>query len=38
MRRWRNVAGKLPKNDPQLYEQVEVAYWAALDEATSPTG
>ena len=34
--RWRNVAGKLPKNDTQLHERVEAAYWAALDEATSP--
>src|SRR5262252_1198295 len=34
--RWRNVAGKLPKNDVQLHERVEAAYWAALDEATSP--
>jgi transposase-like protein len=30
------VAGKLPKNDPQLHERVEAACWAALDEATSP--
>jgi putative transposase len=34
--RWRNVAGKLPKNDAELHERVEAAYWAALDEATSP--
>jgi len=34
--RRRNVAGKLPKNDSQLHERVEAAYWAALDEATSP--
>jgi putative transposase len=34
--RWRNVAGKLPKNDTELHERVEAAYWAALDEATSP--
>jgi len=33
--RWRNVAGKLPKNDTQLHERVEAAYWAALDQATS---
>ena len=31
-----NVAGKLPKNDTQLHERVEAAYWAALHEATSP--
>jgi hypothetical protein len=30
------VAGKLLKNDTQLHEQVEAAYRAALDEATSP--
>ncbi len=36
MHRWRNVAGKLPKNDAQLHERVEAAYWAALDQATSP--
>ena len=36
MHRWRNVAGKLPKNDTQLLERVEAAYWAALDEASSP--
>jgi len=30
------VAGKLPKNDTQLHERVEAAYWAALEEATSP--
>jgi putative transposase len=35
--RWRNVAGKLPKNDTQLHERVEAAYWAALDEAVSRT-
>ena len=35
--RWRNVAGKLPKNDTQLHERVKATYWAALDEATSPT-
>ena len=34
--RWRNVAGKLPKNDTQLHQRVEAAYWAALEEATSP--
>jgi len=34
--RWRNVAGKLPKNDTQLHERVEATYWAALDDATSP--
>ena len=34
--RRRNVAGKLPKNDTQLHERVEAAYWAALEEATSP--
>jgi transposase-like protein len=34
---WRNLAGKLPKNDVQLHERVEAAHWAALDEATSPT-
>jgi transposase-like protein len=34
--RWRNVAGKLPKNDTQLHERVEAAYWTAIDEATSP--
>ena len=28
-------SGKLPKNDSQLHERVEAAYWAALDEATS---
>src|SRR5262252_7277483 len=33
--RWRNVAGKLPKNDTQLHERVEAAYWPALDEGTS---
>jgi transposase-like protein len=33
--RWRNVAGKLPKNDTQLHQRVEAAYWAALEEATS---
>jgi putative transposase len=35
--RWRNVAGKLPKNDAQLHERVEAAFWTALDEATSAT-
>ena len=25
--RWRNVAGKLPKNDAQFHERVEAAYW-----------
>ena len=34
--RWRNVAGKLPKNDTQLHQRVEAAYRAALEEATSP--
>ena len=34
--RWRNVAGKLPKKDVELHQRVEAAYWAALDEATSP--
>ena len=34
--RWRNVAGKLPKNDIRLHERVKAAYWAALDEAASP--
>jgi putative transposase len=34
--RWRNMAGKLPKSDTQLHERVGAAYWAALDEATSP--
>jgi putative transposase len=34
--RWRNVAGKLPRSDAKLHERVEAAYWAALDEATSP--
>ena len=33
--RWRNVAGKLPKNDTQLHERVEAAYWEAFDQATS---
>jgi putative transposase len=33
--RWRNMAGKLPKNDTQLHQRVEAAYWAALEEATS---
>ena len=35
MHRWRNVAGKLPKNETQLHERVEAAYRAALDEASS---
>jgi len=35
--RWRNVAGKLPRNDAQLHERVEATYWAGLDDATSPT-
>jgi len=26
----------LPKNDTQLHQRVEAAYWAALEEATSP--
>src|SRR5262252_717679 len=34
--RWRNVAGKLPRSDAKLHERVEAAYWAALDDATSP--
>ena len=34
--RWRNVAGKLPKKDTEFHERVEAAYWAVLDEATSP--
>jgi len=28
-------SGKLPKNDTQLHERVEAAYWEALDQATS---
>ncbi len=30
------MAGQLPKSDTELHEHVEPAYWAALDEATSP--
>ena len=26
----------MPKNDTQLHQRVEAAYWAALEEATSP--
>jgi len=33
--RLRNVLAKLPKR-PGLHERVRAAYWAALDEATTP--
>ncbi|HXM56553.1 MAG TPA: transposase [Candidatus Dormibacteraeota bacterium] len=32
----RNLVAKLPKQDAELRQQVEAAYWTALDEATSP--
>jgi transposase-like protein len=35
--RLRNLVAKLPKKDAALIARVEAAYWAALDEATSPT-
>jgi transposase-like protein len=31
-----NLVATLPKKDVQLRQRVEAAYWAALDEATSP--
>ncbi|HKF19250.1 MAG TPA: IS256 family transposase [Candidatus Dormibacteraeota bacterium] len=31
-----NLVAKLPKKDVELRERIEAAYWAALDEATSP--
>ncbi len=34
--RLRNLVAKLPKKDAELHQRVEAAYWAALDEATSP--
>ncbi len=34
--RLRNVVAKLPKKDVELRTRIEAAYWAALDEATSP--
>ncbi|HKF74783.1 MAG TPA: transposase, partial [Candidatus Dormibacteraeota bacterium] len=34
--RLRNLVGKLPKKDAELRARIEAAYWAALDEATSP--
>jgi len=32
----RNLVAKLPKKDAELRTRIEAAYWAALDEATSP--
>jgi Transposase, Mutator family len=32
----RNLVAKLPKQDAELRQRVEAAYWAALDDATSP--
>jgi len=34
--RLRNLVAKLPKKEAVLIERVDAAYWAALDEATSP--
>jgi putative transposase len=34
--RLRNLTAKLPKNDVELHQRVEAAYWSALDEASSP--
>jgi len=34
--RLRNILAKLPKRDTALHQRVQAAYWAALDEATSP--
>jgi putative transposase len=34
--RLRNLVGKLPKKDAELRTRIEAAYWAALDEASSP--
>jgi len=34
--RLRNLIAKLPKKDTVLHTRIEAAYWAALDEATSP--
>ena len=34
--RLRNLVAKLPKKDAELHARIEAAYWAALDEATSP--
>lgn len=36
MLRLRNLVAKLPRKDTALITRVEAAYWAALDEATSP--
>jgi putative transposase len=33
----RDLVAKLPKQDAELRQRVEAAYWAALDEAASPT-
>lgn len=35
--RLRNILAKLPKHDTAIHESVRQAYWAALDEATTPT-
>jgi len=34
--RLRNLVAKLPKKQAVLIERVDAAFWAALDEATSP--
>ena len=34
--RLRNVLAKLPRRDAQVHAQVKRAYWAALEQATSP--
>jgi transposase-like protein len=34
--RLRNILAKLPKHDTAAHERVRQAYWAALDEATTP--
>jgi hypothetical protein len=36
--RLRNLVGKLPKRDAELRTRIEAAYWAALDEDSSPGG
>ena len=36
VQRLRNLVAKLPKKDAELRNRIEAAYWAALDEASSP--